>query len=124
LLLLLLVVFLVITDPAVLSASPFGPGHTLLAKPSAVDQIDSRHLHRHLVANFLSSNMTLVGTGMEHDKVRDIVNSLFSTAPLIDADYPELRELPALDAETPTVQVRIHPFLLLLFVYSKFFYST
>lgn len=81
-----------------------GLGQPLYAKPYAIERIDPRHLHRHLVANFKSGNMTLVGTGMEHGKVRDIVNSLFSTGPLIDAEYPELSALPSLEPESPTAQ--------------------
>jgi hypothetical protein len=79
-------------------------GQPLYANRHAIDNLDGRHLHRHLTDNFVSKNMTIVGTGMEHSQLKEVVSSLFSDVSL-QGDFFEFQRLGALPVDTPSSQV-------------------
>jgi len=82
-----------------------GLGLPLFAPQSSVESLDPRHLQRHLANNFLSKNMTIVGTGLPHETLCRIVGILFSREFNHGAqNFPELARLGSLDVESPPIQ--------------------
>jgi hypothetical protein len=111
-----------------------GLGQPLFAMEHALDNIDNRHLHKHITMHFKPDNMTIVGTltsfsttsfflsflvsfefvpvshlsgtGIEHSKMADVVEKLFSTIDnKNDYYYEELAALERLPTEAYTPQV-------------------
>jgi len=80
-----------------------GLGQSLYAQPHSIEHIDGRHLHRHLTQNFVANNMVIVGTGMEHTSLRDVIDSLFS-GDLVETKNPEFTKMEPLKVDLPTLQ--------------------
>jgi len=78
-------------------------GQPLYAPQYAIDTIDARGIHRHLTSNFTAQNITLVGTGIDHATLRNILNMLFSNV-AIQGNFYELDALPPLPADQAVSQ--------------------
>jgi len=80
-----------------------GLGQSLYAPQYVVDTVDARILHTHLSSSVKGANVTLVGSGIDHDTLVSQASGLFGSVQL-QGKFPELKRVPTLPATEATSQ--------------------
>jgi len=67
-----------------------GLSNPIFASPETIQSVNNRKIHKHIIDHFRPQNITIVGLGIEHNILEELLSSAsFNSELIVDRDLPE-----------------------------------